>query len=395
MARTKGRGAMGEMNDATARATLVRELDVIGGDPAERFDRVTRLARDLFGVPMAYLNVIDDAILHTLTPTTPTSPRQIPIEESFCARVVLQDEPITVTDTLADQRFSDLSTVLAIGIRAYAGAPVYVRGTRIGAVCVMDTQPRAFSNEDLVLLQDLATWAGRILSASINDTAPTLLTSAFQPDPLELPGYRLTADAIAFDGVSGDFYDWTRTGQGAAFTLADVMGKGPVAAALAASVRSAFRSHLSLDSAAAVMSVTDRQVTPDMVRAESFATAFHAHVDIGTGWVEFADAGHGIAMVVSASAQRPRVLRSRDLPLGLHLGTLRRTSSAVILEPGDALIVCSDGVLDLFDGTLLSLDRLAEMYKASPAGFLTAVRACVVERGADDDVTTLVLQRRS
>lgn len=308
------------MSEASVRAALVRELDVIGGNPAERFDRVTRLARELFHVPMAYLNVVDDATLHILTPASPASPRDLPADESFCAHVVLQDAPITVTDTLADHRFASLPAVQSYGIRFYAGAPVRVRGTRVGSVCVLDTHPRTFAPADVVLLRDLATWAGHILSEDITDPARMMPAAAFRPDPIHLPGYELAADGIAFDRVSGDCYDWVPTRDGVAITLADVMGKGPAAATLAASLREAFRAQDLERPAAAVMSATDEQIGPELVRAEAFATAFHAHLNATTGLVEIADAGHGIAMLIPVGSSAPRLLRSRDLPSGCTPG---------------------------------------------------------------------------
>lgn len=313
------------------RAALVRELNVVGGNPAERFDRVTRLARELFDALMAYLNVVDDATLHILTPESPATSRDLPADESFCAHVVLQNAPITVTDTLADHRFASLPAVQTYGIRFYAGAPVRVRGISVGSVCVLDTRPRSFAPADVVLLQDLAKWAGRILSEDVTDTAPIMPGAPFRPDRIHLAGYELSADGIAFDRVSGDFYDWLPTRDGVAITLADVMGKGPAAATVAASVRDAFRAQDLERPAAAVMSGTDEQIGPELVRAEAFATAFHAHLNTATGWVEIADAGHGIAMLIPASSSAPRLLRSRDLPLGLHPEALRRTSSAVLL----------------------------------------------------------------
>jgi hypothetical protein len=376
-----------------ARAALVHELDVIGGDPAERFDRVARLTRDLIGAPIAFLNLVDDNTVHTLTPQTSTGQREVPASESFCAETVLNDEPTLVPDARADDRFAELPVVQTLGVRFYAGAPVSVRGTRVGSVCVMDTHPRVLSDSDVVLLQDLATWAGRILSDDGSDAVPGPDDSDLAPDPLELPGYDLRAEVIPFSGASGDFYDWTPTTTGAAVTLTDVMGKGVVAAKHAAAIRAAFRAQDQERPAADVIGATDRKVGPALIQAESFATAFHAHLDTATGWVDFGDAGHGIAMHLSAHGQPVRLLRSRDLPLGLHPGAMRRSSGFLVLQPGDALIVCSDGVLDLFDGTLASLDRLAEMYWDAPDEFLPRVRGLVAERSPDDDVTTLVLAR--
>ncbi|PZF53292.1 hypothetical protein DEJ23_14815 [Curtobacterium sp. MCSS17_008] len=171
------------------------------------------------------------------------------------------------------------------------------------------------------------------------------------------------------------------------------MGKGPAAGALAASVQAAFRAQDPDSNVADVVTATDERVSPDLVIMESFATAFHAHLDQATGRVDYGDAGHGIAMHLRAGQQTPHLLLSHDLPLGVHPGAWRRTSGSLMLEPGDALIVCSDGVLDLYDGTLAALNQLATLYRLAPAAFLIAVKELVMDRGADDDITILVLTR--
>ncbi|WP_375334678.1 GAF domain-containing protein [Curtobacterium sp. MCPF17_001] len=158
---------------------------------------------------MAFLNLVDDDTVHTLTPQTSTSRRKVPASESFCAETVLHDEPTLVHDARTDDGFAALPVVRTLGIRFYAGAPVKVRGIRVGSVCGMDTAPRVLADSDVILLQDLATWAGRILTDDRRDSVSETDDSALTPDPIQLPGYDLRAEMIPFSDASGDFYDWT------------------------------------------------------------------------------------------------------------------------------------------------------------------------------------------
>jgi hypothetical protein len=74
---------------------------------------------------------------------------------SFCQFVVDRKEPLVVEDATLDPSLPQ-HLVREFGIRAYAGMPVSVDGNVVGALCAIDTQPRAFAEGDLVLLERLA-----------------------------------------------------------------------------------------------------------------------------------------------------------------------------------------------------------------------------------------------
>jgi serine phosphatase RsbU (regulator of sigma subunit) len=78
----------------------------------------------------------------------------------------------------------------------------------------------------------------------------------------------------------------------------------------------------------------------------------------------------------------------------LHAEGARRRASTTVLEPGDVLVVVSDGALDLGDGTIDTLLDLARTLRAASSvdAFLETVRLRAAER-AEDDVTVVVLGR--
>jgi serine/threonine protein phosphatase PrpC len=67
----------------------------------------------------------------------------------------------------------------------------------------------------------------------------------------------------------------------------------------------------------------------------------------------------------------------------------------VELAVGDSLLAFTDGVLDLYDGTLQSLARAVDLARDSDdtAAFLQALRALAASGSASDDITALVLTR--
>ncbi|WIB36152.1 GAF domain-containing protein [Curtobacterium sp. MCJR17_043] len=114
----------------SARAALVAALDIVDAAPTERLERIVRIARDLFAVPMSYVNLLDDALLHTLTPNVPGEATTVPLEWSFCQLTVQRPGPTVVPDTAADPRTADLPGVTSRGIRFYAGVPPDHAGRR-------------------------------------------------------------------------------------------------------------------------------------------------------------------------------------------------------------------------------------------------------------------------
>jgi GAF domain-containing protein len=80
-----------------------------------------------------------------------------PIEWSFCANAVRDDAPFIVEDATTNQRVKDIPLVKNEGIRCYAGIPLRLPdGSVLGTLCVIGTEPRSFSPDDMSTLRHLA-----------------------------------------------------------------------------------------------------------------------------------------------------------------------------------------------------------------------------------------------
>lgn len=153
--------------DEPERLAALRELRVLDTPDEERFDRITRIAGDLFQVPIALVSLIDTDrqwFKSKVGLTVGQTPRTI----SFCGHAILADTPLIVEDALADERFADNPLVTgAPGIRFYAGMPLKSgAGLRLGTLCLIDRAPRRFAAADAHRLADLAAWAERELNLS-------------------------------------------------------------------------------------------------------------------------------------------------------------------------------------------------------------------------------------
>lgn len=139
------------------RLNVLHSLNILDSMPEERFDRVTRLARRLFDVPIALVSLVD-ADRQWFKSSAGLDIRETPRDISFCGHAIMQDGVLAVPDTTLDERFHDNPMVLAPPhIRFYAGCPLTLDdGTKLGTLCLFDRKPRAFDAEDHALLEDLA-----------------------------------------------------------------------------------------------------------------------------------------------------------------------------------------------------------------------------------------------
>jgi PAS domain S-box-containing protein len=201
---------------------------------------------------------------------------------------------------------------------------------------------------------------------------------------VNLPGYQVAGACLPAQAVGGDFYDWYPVAEGAAFTLADVMGKGIGAAIFAATVRAVLRSGSRHEGISLVVEDAAETLGSDLDEAGVFVTLFHARLNVETGVLQYIDAGHG----------RTDRLATTNFPLGSGINE-SWTEKTVTLDHGDTLIAVSDGVLDIFDGTLASLDEVAKVARGSQSAQAVVDTFVEIAKGAcaADDVSLLVVRR--
>lgn len=140
-----------------ARLTNLDRYDVLDTPSEEAFDRITRLTRRIFDVPMSTISLIDGH-RQWFKSRQGVSASETSKGPALCNVAVREARPLIVPDTLADARFADNPFVLGEPhIRFYAGVPLRTpEGHCIGTLCAMDTKPRTFLADQLDTLSDLA-----------------------------------------------------------------------------------------------------------------------------------------------------------------------------------------------------------------------------------------------
>lgn len=143
--------------DEKERIKDLKSLNILDTDAEERFDRLTRMAKRMFNVPIALVSIVDEN-RQWFKSCFGLDARETPRDISFCGHAILGDDIFLIEDATKDERFKDNPLVLDEPfIRFYAGSPLQLPNHRkMGTLCIIDSKPRHFTEEDLALLRDLA-----------------------------------------------------------------------------------------------------------------------------------------------------------------------------------------------------------------------------------------------
>lgn len=225
--------------------------------------------------------------------------------------------------------------------------------------------------------------------------------------PAEFPSedcFHLAASMEAAREVGGDFYDFFPIGETLrAFLVADVSGKGITGALYMMNAKTLVKDALMDDPAHDPAGALSR-VNTELCRnnpAEMFITAWVGVLDLETGRVSFANAGHNPPLRLR-SGSAPEWIRDRSgCPLGCFENVVYKPRE-LSLQSGDALFLYTDGVTEAMDcsGALFGEERLASTLAAAgtqaPRALDIAVHAAVSTFAAGapraDDLTVLAVQ---
>lgn len=143
--------------DEEKRLASLRESGLLDSGTNERFDRLTRLAKRLFNVPIALVTLVGEKTLHFKT-SDGRAHESLPRHLSFCGHTILSTTPLIVNDAGSDERFCDNPLVTGEShLRFYAGYPLRLPdGALVGSFCLLDRSPRAFSSAEVDILKDFA-----------------------------------------------------------------------------------------------------------------------------------------------------------------------------------------------------------------------------------------------
>lgn len=172
--------------------------------------------------------------------------------------------------------------------------------------------------------------------------------------PLEcpdVPGIDVTAVCESCDDAGGDYYDFFGAGHGLGFVIGDATGHGIGAALLVTTARASLRALLgpyppvSVDLAGVLSTLND--IAERDLSDDKFVTMFLGIYDPLERRVTYSSAGHDPPMLVfRARTGQLEALESTGLPLGMFFGLTYEQRTTEPLEPGDVLLLMTDGVTE-------------------------------------------------
>jgi len=138
-----------------ARLDALYQLKLLDTPASEGFDRITRMASQIFGLPVAAVS-LTDRDRQWFKSRVGVEHRSIPRDKAPCAQVAESTQPLVIEDFQADACYAD-SVLGRAGTRFYAGAPLVTsEGYGLGSLCVLGTEPRKATEAELAALVDLA-----------------------------------------------------------------------------------------------------------------------------------------------------------------------------------------------------------------------------------------------
>jgi len=371
---------LGVLQDLTGELAQATDLAVVG-------DLVVGAGLRALEADAATIGVMEGTDRLTILSTMGLSPDVIPpwsthdISGWEVARDVLSGgEPVLITSpTERNTRYPD-DVPGKESFESSATLPLLVAGRPVGLVAFGWRQRRTFDDPDVDYLTAIAFHAAaaidrsRLLAAR-ERTAETLQRALLPQVISELPGWDLATCYIpAVEGtqVGGDWYDAFRTrGDLIVLAIGDVAGKGVRAAAVMGAVRSALRAFAIVDPTPATI-LTRLDAYFAAFKAGEMVTCTVAVLHSETGDLTYASAGHLPALVMHP-CHDTAVMRARGHvrwldnattpPLGANIieETAAREQAVVAVEPGDALLLYSDGLLERRDCDLQDcMDNLAD-----------------------------------
>lgn len=334
------------------------------------------------------------------------------------------------------------SIVKGFGRQSWAYVPLIVAGRTMGAWMAAFKNPVTFTPDERSVLTTVARMLAQALARAEVAESERELSLGLQRSMMptlgpEIPGMTVAARYVPTGGglqVGGDWYDIIPLPGGAkvALVIGDVQGHDVRAAGLMGQLRIALRAYAAEGHRPdAVLSRASRflhgmyefstahgPTHPDQsdtgedsdYTVPRFATCLYMEVDPDSGTLDIARAGHPDPVIRAADGTALIRQTAGGLPLGIEADSNYPTTR-VVLEPGDTLMLCTDGLIEtgghdmlsgwtrlrpvLEDNTDLSLEKLADALVAAVHGPSSHYTTGPLADRREDDIALLLLSRDS
>jgi sigma-B regulation protein RsbU (phosphoserine phosphatase) len=376
-------------------------------------DALTRVRERLMADVITLLR-LDPASHHLVTVLTESTSRvtsvhhRVPVGRGLAGRVAQYGTSVRLDEVADDDMVNPV--LLALGTSSICAVPVRSGQRLTGVLKIGLRPPRRFSDEDVVLAEDLAHEVSDALEgyfAADERAAAAALQRSLVPSSLPvIEGLDLAGRYVPGQGgVSGDWYDvFALPGGRVGMVMGDVAGHGLPASVVMGRLRSALRAYaLECDEPAEVLTRLDAKIMH--FEPGAMATAVYAVTEPPFESIRVASAGHFTPIQVSCDGVAGQV----DLPVGLPLGVeagVKRTSGSLDFQHGSALVLFTDGLIerrrvssargaDVFGSIDNALDELCRLLQPAEADLMSSriLDSMLTLEPPSDDVALLVVRR--
>jgi len=226
----------------------------------------------------------------------------------------------------------------------------------------------------------------------------------FPDAPPRIPGYDIAGASFPADEAGGDYFDYLpMLDGGLGIVVGDVAGHGMGPALIMAETRAYLRIvALNRHRPAEALTSANRVLSEDLLESDRFVTVFFARLDPASRELVYSSAGHPPAFLLDRDGELKRRLPRTERALGLREDTQYQDAPALRLDPGDLLVVLTDGVEEAADANsaLFGAERVLDVIRSHrhlPAqavvrALYSAIRAFAQQGRQTDDVTVLVVK---
>jgi sigma-B regulation protein RsbU (phosphoserine phosphatase) len=291
--------------------------------------------------------------------TSSTEHTHYHVNENLLGWMHLYKKPLLTNDPTHDERFRGLKWDASM--HSILCVPLMVKSELVGVITSYNKKDRAgFTEEDQRLLAIIAGQSAQIIeNARLYEEEKALVTmreqvklaAQIQQDllpkaPPQIAGYDIAACSIAALMVGGDYYDFIPARDGrTSICLGDVSGKGLPASLLMANLQATLRGQAAFDVTVAKTIARSNRLLYLSTDPEKFATLFMGILDTRQHAMAFCNAGHEHPMLFRDRSGEIERLSAGGMALGV-LEEFPYEESSTSMEPGDMLIVYSDGITD-------------------------------------------------
>lgn len=343
--------------------------------------------------------------------------RQVRISQSIIQEVIGRGQAVLTSDAQQDERFRGQQSIVLSGIRSVMAVPLSIHQQVIGMIYVDSPMSvNVFTEDDLRLLTTIASVAAikienvRLLEQRIeNERIKQQLNSArdiqfrlLPVNPPPIPHYDMTGISFPCYEVGGDYYDFIKqSDHRLIISLGDVSGKGMDAAILMSSLHATIRAQAETSQTVAELVSRVNHYLYQSTPSNKFVTLFCGQLDAEKHVLRYTNAGHNPPILVRRRGEIID-LEMGGLPVGIAQ-SVDYEEGVVEFEPGDVLIIYSDGISEALNQQEeeFTRDRLIEIVREHPENSASQLRDRVDESllhfmgtaSPVDDMTLVIVKR--